>query len=131
VKTLLLTVVLIAFASTSFADQPTDQDIIFPQKLTAEDLMYSCSSSYLTITGRLNRKYCFGFISGVEESVRLHDQLFKSKNGQKICLPKGQNAKQYAKIYTQYASKQTTDLNKPAALVVIEAFKNAFPCSKK
>jgi len=127
-KTFFFTFIFCLCFGAAFANDQQENDTVFPQKLTAKDLMYYCSSSYLTATGRLRKKYCAGFISGVEESVRLHDQLFNVKNGQKICLPKGKNASQYSKVYTQYASQKTTDLSKPAASVVIEAFKQAFPC---
>ena len=44
---------------------------IFPQQLTASDLLTYCSSSSLTDLGRKRQRYCWGFISGVEETIRL------------------------------------------------------------
>jgi len=118
-------VLTLALANISFAEEKTAQDSIFPQQMTAKDLMFSCASSYMTSKGRQRKKYCSGFISGVEESARLFNGMSIKP---KICLPEGRTASQYTEIYISYASRKTTDLSKPAALVVIEAFQDAFPC---
>ena len=120
-------VILIFFLiNIAFAEEKTSPENFFPQKMTAKDLMFACASSYMTSKGRQRQKYCSGFISGVEESTRLLKGLTIEP---KICLPKGRTASQYTDIYTTYASRKTTDLSKPAALVVLEAFQDAFPCS--
>lgn len=104
-------------------------DMVFPQELTAKELLLRCSASKLTFKGRLRQKYCSGFISGVEESVRLMSSLNKKTGVQTICLPQGKSAALYTDIYIQYALRKTTDLSKPSAMVVIEAFEESFPCT--
>lgn len=56
-------------AATVKAETDTTQSI-FPQQLTARDLLIFCSSSSLTAVGRSRQRYCWGFISGVEETLR-------------------------------------------------------------
>lgn len=121
-------VLLSALANLSFAEEKIDTETFFPQKMTAKDLMFACASSSLSSKGRQRQKYCSGFISGVEESTRLLTGLTIEP---KICLPRGKTASQFTQIYTRYASQKTTELSKPAALIVIEAFQDAFPCPVK
>jgi len=109
----------------AFADEKNKWESLFPQQMTAQKLLTTCSSSYMSSMGRQRQKYCSGFISGVEESTRLQD---KANITSKICLPKGKTSSQYRDIYMKYASRKTTDLSKPAALVVTEALQDAFPC---
>ncbi|MCW8932718.1 MAG: Rap1a/Tai family immunity protein [Gammaproteobacteria bacterium] len=109
----------------AFAEENTGQEKYFPQQMSAKDLMTTCAATYMTSLGRQRKKYCAGFISGVEESTRLLTGLTIEP---KICFPKGKTASQYADIYISYASRKTTQLSKPAALVVIESFQDAFPC---
>ena len=118
-------ILTLTLVNISFAEEKTEWESFFPQKMTAKALMVTCASSYMTSTGRQRQKYCSGFISGVEESIRL---LGKQTIVPKICLPKGKTSNQYTDIYMTYASKKTTDLSKPAALIVIEALQDAFPC---
>ena len=124
---LLLTGLL--FSSLAFSQQEeSDTDAYFPQQLKAKDLLIACSSSSITNLGRERQKYCHGFISGVEEAVRLLAQESPSSNN-KICAPDNLTSRNLAKSYTRYASKKTTDLSKPAALVVVEALTEDYPCA--
>ena len=124
-KTVFYIILAFTLVNISFADEKNEQERFFPQKMTAKDLMFTCASSYLTSAGRQRQKYCLGFISGVEESVRLLKGLTIEP---KICLPPGKTSSQYAGVYNSYAARKSTDLSKPAALVVLEAFQDAFPC---
>ncbi len=123
----IISYVILTFAlvNISFAGDKTEWKSFFPQQMTAKALMTTCASSYMSSTGRQRQKYCSGFISGVEESIRL---LGKQTIAPKICLPKGKTSSQFTDIYMTYASRKTTDLSKPAALIVIEALQHAFPC---
>jgi len=55
----------------------------FPQQQTARDLLTACASSSISNLGRARRKYCAGFISGVEEAIRYKSQLLETEN--RIC----------------------------------------------
>lgn len=99
----------------------------FPQQLTASRLLYYCAGSALTASGRERVKTCAGFISGVEEGVRLLEgrQLLKEPSG--ICVPKGTSASRFAATYRKYAAKRADD-NSPAAAVVLDVLRQAYPC---
>jgi len=116
---------IFVLVNISSASEKAEENNFFPQKMTAKDLIMACTSSKMTSAGRQRIKYCSGFISGVEETARL---LGKLSIKPKICLSEEKTSRQYADIYIRYASRKTTKLSKPAALVVVEAFQDAFPC---
>lgn len=102
----------------------------FPQKLTAQELLYYCAASALSSSGRNRQYYCSGFVSGVEESVRLLHAKGRDGNEKAICVPEGKPARHFRDVYIKYATKKTTDLEKPAAMVVLGALESAYPCVK-
>ena len=101
---------------------------IFPQQLTAHDLLTYCASSSLTDLGRKRQRYCWGFISGVEETVRLPLHTSRQPFALNICVAKGESSRNLAKAYIQYAGRRDTNLARPAVQVVVEALSNAYPC---
>ena len=107
--------------------QPDETGAWLPQKLTAQDLLYACAASSLTSQGREQRRYCQGFISGVEEIIRYYN------NGESaavaFCFPQGMTARKYGDIFIKYASRKDTDTGRLAVVVVREAFENVFSCS--
>jgi hypothetical protein len=108
---------------TDAADQP-----VFPQQLTARDLLTYCSSSSLTDLGRTRQRYCWGFISGVEETIRLPLYSSRQPGELRICAPKGLTSRELAKVYIQYTGRRGANLAQPAAQIVIEALSNSYPC---
>ena len=54
--------------------QPETMEPQFPQQQTAGDLLKACASSRLSNAGRERRRYCAGFVSGVEEANRLRQK---------------------------------------------------------
>lgn len=99
----------------------------FPQQLKANRLLYYCAGSSLTGTGRERLKTCAGFISGVEEGVRLLEARGLLTEPSGICVPKGASSSMFAQAYRRHAAKGA-DNDKPAAEVVIEALRKAYPC---
>lgn len=98
----------------------------FPQQHSANDRLRLCASSVLTHWGQERRRYCVGFVSGVEESVRplrRTEGLHRS-----ICPPPRVSARHLADIYVEYAAKRKRDLNKPAAEVAFQALIDAYHC---
>lgn len=124
-KIISFVILTFTLVNISLAEEKAERVSFFPQQMTAKALMTTCASSYMSSSGRQRQKYCSGFISGVEESIRLLD---KQTIVPKICLPNGKTSSQYTDIYMTYASRKTTDLSKPAALIVINALQDAFPC---
>lgn len=109
-------------------DEAKTSQPIFPQQLTARDLMTHCASSSLTDLGRTRQRYYWGFISGVEETLRLPQTASSRPAEQKICVPKGVSSRKLAKAYTKYAGRKGSDMERPAAQVVVEALVNAYSC---
>lgn len=108
-------------------DTDTTQPI-FPQQLTAYNLLTYCSSSSLTNLGRQRQRYCWGFISGVEETIRLTLHASEQPVALKVCVPKGESSRSLAKAYIRYAGRGDTDLARPAAQIAIEALSKSYSC---
>ena len=115
---------------SAFADDSgISEEKYFPQKLTAQDLLLHCASSALSASGRNRQNYCSGFVSGVEESIRLLD-MRSAGDKQRICVPEGKPASHFRQVYIRHASDRRTNLGRPAALVVLEALQAAYPCAE-
>ena len=114
-------------AAIGDSDTETTQ-AIFPQQLTASDLFTYCSSSSMTDLGRTRQRYCWGFVSGVEESVRLLLHTSSQSATPNICVPKGVSSRSMGKAYSLYAARSGANLDRPAVQVVVEALSNTYPC---
>lgn len=123
-----MVLILASWPTLGQAEGTTDQPI-FPQQLTARDLLTACAASSLTDFGRTRQRYCWGFISGVEEAIRLPLQVTEKKSTQTICVPTGVSSRILAKSYISYAAARDANLDRPAAQVVIEALSKTYPCS--
>jgi len=107
-----------------------DAEKYFPQKLTAQELLKYCASSALSGSGRSQQSYCSGFVSGVEESVRLLDTDAVAGDKKMVCVPKEKSAGHLRDAYIRHAAKKTTDLKRPAVMVVLEALRSVYPCDE-
>ena len=107
-------------------EQAVETDTYFPQRMTARELLLACSSSSLTSTGRQRQRYCYGFASGVEESLRLAE---REAGGRRLCVPAHKSARELASAYVKYASRKEIDLDRPAVVVVVQSLDAAFPCT--
>lgn len=106
-------------------DQP---ETVFPQQLSAETLMSYCASSSITSRGRQRQRYCAGFVSGVEESLRLLRIRSSQDPNLSLCVPENATARQFQEAFVRYAGRSSTERNQPAVLVAVEALQTAFPC---
>jgi len=113
---------LSGFAST--------QDIkpVFPQQMSAKDLMLLCASSSLTERGRLQRSYCNGFISGIEEGLRVHRLGVSADLPATVCVPPGTSSRTMSDAFVRYASRKGVNLAQPAAALVIQALGDSYSC---
>ena len=101
----------------------------FPQQQSAGDLLRYCAASRMTATGRERRRYCSGFVSGVEEAVRL-----LQTGGQvqiRICTPPEVSATALADVYVKYGAGHKGELAEPAAEMVLHALAGAYPCAAR
>jgi hypothetical protein len=128
VKYLIFSATLLIVAPSAAQQQASDTEAYFPQQLTAKDLLFTCAASSLTSLGRERRRYCAGFVSGVEETIRLRQQQLSPEAGRSICVPPGTTARNLADTYKQYALQSGVDLTQPAAALVTAALQEAFPC---
>ena len=124
----LMLLALLAPALAPAEQQPADEEIVFPQRLSARELLYACNSSAITQVGRERRRYCAGFISGAEEAARLLQAGRRDAGGAGICLPVDMSSRRLADVYTRHAARHESMLAKPAAELVLDALTSAFPC---
>ena len=128
-KTINIFILLFFVWGTAIGKDTTDvTQPIFPQQLTAHDLLTYCSSSSMTTLGRQRQRYCWGFISGVEETIRLTMHMSGQPVAVKICVPKGASSRNMARAYIRYAGHRDTNLALPAAQIVIEALSSSYSC---
>ena len=112
---------------SSFAS-PQDDQPVFPQQMSARELMVLCASSSLTAKGRLRRRYCDGFVSGIEEGLRVYRLRFPSQMPESVCVPAGTSSRSMSEAFLKYASSKDVALDQPAAAVVIDALGASFAC---
>lgn len=118
-----------ALAVPAGAQEPgEEEEKYFPQQLSARDLLTTCASSSLTATGRLRQRYCRGFVSGVEEAVRLLQLGDSGMARPPFCVPSGTTAHELANAFIRHASGAGKDLERPSASVVLDALAKRFPC---
>jgi len=126
-RILLLLVGLSAVTGLAAQEGGADELEYFPQQLTASKLLYYCAGSSLTTSGRERVKTCAGFISGVEEGARLLEIRKLLNEPLSVCVPEGTSASRFAEAYRRFAVKRT-DTDEPAAAVVLEVLRHAYPC---
>jgi hypothetical protein len=104
-----------------------DMETAYPQRVRAGTLLSTCASSALTSADRERRAYCAAFISGVEEGVR---QL-ETAGGVKatVCTSSWINFQALVNDYMNYAAEHRQRMGEPAAAVVIDALREAYPCT--
>ena len=118
---------LLLSMSLALGAQPDETGVWLPQKLTAQDLLYACAASSLSSQGREQQRYCRGFISGVEETIRYYSK--DESAAVAFCFPEDMTARKYGDVFIKYASRKGTDTSRLAIVVVREAFEDAFSCS--
>jgi len=121
---------LALFASVSTAQQGGQEEMEpqFPQQQSAGYLLNACASSRLTSVGRERRRYCAGFVSGVEETMR-HLNL-SGKSELRLCTPGSVTASALADAFVKYGAGHEGELKAPAAEVVLHALAEAYPCGQ-
>jgi len=109
-------------------EEAVEEETGFPQQMSAQDLQRTCASSSLSDAGRQRRRYCVGFISGVEEGVRvLHRQHMLEMS---ICLPEKISGRDLTNVSLKHTTDNPGQLGKPAAQVVIDALSQTYPCPR-
>ena len=104
---------------------------MFPERLNAQQLLTACNASSITNRGRQNRYYCDGFISGVEEAVRVYQPVPHDMSHARICMPPETSTRELRNIITRYATRYKSELGKPAAQFTLSALQWAYPCQTR
>lgn len=125
----LLCALLCSFAPLpgTAAEEPSES--YFPQQMSAGELLQACASSAMTTKGRGRRRYCQGFVSGVEEAMRLAQGDASSGTALTLCAPAGTSSREFAEMYLRFAGRRGVDLQQAAVSVVIKALREAYPCT--
>jgi len=135
-----LTLIALFLSPLLAADQApltSESNPEFPQQQNAGEMLLACASSRLSRLGRERRRYCAGFVSGVEEAVRLlhmSGQLGDPMSGQantRICIPENTSAGELAEAFINYGANHKGELPDPAALMVLHALQAAYPCAER
>ena len=77
-----------------------------------------------------NAVYCWGFVSGVMSTMQVGNTAPKMMNA---CIPESNpsvTAGQAVRIVTKYLKARPENLHLPSTLLVMDAFRKAFPCEK-
>jgi hypothetical protein len=69
---------------------------------------------------------CYGFIAGARLLGRLYEN--ESPEARLFCIPYGVQNEQLARIYVKYLEQHPEQLHLNASSLLMECFKNAFPC---
>ena len=125
-RVMVASALLLAAAPVSADEPPRPMEPQFPQQQSARDLLTACASSRMTSTGRERRRYCSGFVSGVEEAVRLLGS--GQAAGVSLCTPADVTATALADAFLRYGASHEGELDEPAAGVVLYALAAAYPC---
>lgn len=128
-KLLIAILGLLITVSAAASEETADNEDYFPQQISAEQLLRYCASSTLTKLGRERRKYCSGFVSGVEESLRLLGPR-QDASSRSTCVPAAVNARKLAEVYVDYAGLRQDRIKHPAVVIVIESLQHQYPCGE-
>ena len=93
-------------------------------KESAGGLLKACSASAVTPRGRLRLRYCYGFLTGVEETMRV---IMGKQNV--LCPPPAVTIRELSQVYVRYASARPEVLQLSAVTVVARALQDRFPCN--
>jgi len=110
------------------AEESVASDTIFPQKLTAGQLQVSCAASAMSATGRQRQRYCEGFLSGIEEGVRVLGLISRLETAPSLCVPADVSARKMRSAFVKTSALMKPSKDKPAAMFAMEVLEKSFPC---
>ena len=127
-RTLFLVLFCVISTPIPAAEMKADSDIIFPQKLTAKELQVFCAASAMSNTGRQRQRYCEGFLSGIEESVRVLGRISGTETTLSLCMPADVSARQMRSAFVRNSVDMEPAKDKPSAMFAIEVLERSYPC---
>lgn len=127
-RTLFLVLLCMIAIPIPAAEERVASDTIFPQKLTAGELQVFCAASVMSKTGRQRQRYCEGFLSGIEEGVRVLGLISKMETAPSLCMPADVSAWQMRSTFVKNSAAMKPAKNKPSAMFAIEVLEKSYPC---
>ena len=122
-------IVALALASLSIAGvpqkSPAPQQLNVDQFQNGNQLLEFCEDNGETAS----TNFCLGYISGTADHLRLTRVAVHSTGG--TCLPKTSTPRQLTDVFVKYAKNHPEERHKPAQMLVIGAWREAFPCESR
>ncbi|MDJ0890831.1 MAG: Rap1a/Tai family immunity protein [Gammaproteobacteria bacterium] len=115
--------VLLLLPFAALRGQEAAPDSVAPSQQTGRYLLKACTASALTPAGRVRRQYCAGFLTGVEETLRV---VAPAEAG--FCAPESVTIRQLVTAFTRHATARPEVTDQPAAVIATQALRESFPC---
>ncbi|MEE4218993.1 MAG: Rap1a/Tai family immunity protein [Xanthomonadales bacterium] len=127
-RALFLLLLCVISTPIAAAEMEAVDDIVFPQKLTAKELQVFCAASGMSNTGRQRQRYCEGFLSGIEEAVRVLGLIRKTEMTSFLCMPADISAREMRSAFVRNSVAMEPAKDKPSAMYAIEVLGKSYPC---
>lgn len=127
-RALILLLLWVISTPVPAAEMKADYDIVFPQKLTANELQVFCAASSMSNTGRQRQRYCEGFLSGIEEGVRVLGLIHRKEMTPSLCMPADISAREMRSAFVRNSVGMEPAKDKPSAMFAIEVLEKSYPC---
>lgn len=102
------------------------------QATTGNEIQSKCKQ-LLNDNESFSSGFCAGFVDGVVDSQDMWEASDKMQNRshvQSFCLPGKSTNGQLVRVFIKYLDDHPERLNEPAALLLVESLRKAFPCGK-
>ena len=119
-----LVLVLVLLPHAAPWGQEAYSNSLTPSQQTGRYLLKACTASALTPTGRVRRQYCAGFLTGVEETLRV---VAPAEAG--FCAPEAVTTRQLVAAFTRHATAHPDATDQPAAVIATQSLRQSFPCA--
>ncbi len=121
---LFLLCLLSAISADGWSHDPQSPELPMPPvRETAGGLLKACAATSITPRGRLLLRYCYGYLAGVEETMRV-----KMEKQHALCTPPGTTLRELARVFVVYVSAHMELFQLPAVTVAAQALQDRFPC---
>jgi hypothetical protein len=123
--------VLACFAVLAATPDYADS-VVVTYNTYGKDLLHYCDD-FITRTATVNESagICQGFVEGAIDTYNIGAVGQSIKNPPLLCIPETVNLDQAIRVVRKYLEDHPEKLHLPAAKLVIEAIKTAWPCQKK
>jgi len=75
------------------------------------------------------RLQCLRYVEGAADGIAV-SQWSNTRNVRQVCIPTNATVKKLAKVTVKYMDKNPQDRDRQGSIIVLRAFKKAYPCGK-